>query len=96
MTTLAGLITQRREALGIATKQELADTLGVTGSFISQLEAGTRIPRKHDFITRLADALDVDPDDLYHLIGRVPEDMAHWITADRQHLTAVRHLMQKE
>lgn len=88
--TLADLIKHHRAALGIS-QRTLAEHLGVTQSYITQLEGGSRKPKNHDFIIRLANALDVSTDTIYTCIERLPPDMETWTKA---HIPTVRHLME--
>ena len=87
-------IRARREALGLS-QTDLAQSLGVTKSLLSHIEAGKRQPTEQQ-IARLATVLRMPPDLLLLGAGRLPEDVrgafeanaAEAVAAIRQHTEA--------
>jgi transcriptional regulator with XRE-family HTH domain len=68
------LIRAGRTARGIGQRQ-LAAMVGVTASFISQLENNRTSPPSELTMRKIADAIGTDADELLAASGRVPSDV---------------------
>jgi transcriptional regulator with XRE-family HTH domain len=65
----------KREALGIS-QRRLALRIGINHSYLARLEAGDYARPATTILHRLAEALDLDPEDLFALAGHtVPEGL---------------------
>lgn len=71
------------------TQRKLAEATGVTRNTIAQIEAGARLPSAA-LTVALAEALDLDRDELCWLARVIPPDLREWLLADPAHLGAVR------
>lgn len=72
--TVGSFVREQREAAGL-TQRQLADTVGITAAFLSQVELGTARPPSEEKIRAIALALGVDPDVLLQRAGRIPADI---------------------
>ena len=81
-------IFQERERAQL-TQQDIADSLGTSPAYISQVERGSEPPTPR-LIHAFADAYDVDPDELYSLAQRVPVDILDRLTGDLRAIKKVR------
>ena len=72
--TLGQLIKRERIALGMQ-QQELADLLGITYPYMSQIESGRHKRITDAMVIKLSDILGVKKDDLYIAQSRWPQDM---------------------
>ena len=70
-------------------QRELADKVGVNFSYLSKIESGAMPPPSEKVILRLAEALNVDKDELISLSGRIPADIAQ-ILQNRETLQLLR------
>lgn len=74
-----GFVRDRREALRATDRsysvRQVARRIGVEPSFLSKVERGEAPPPSEAKIVALADALDVDPDVLLALGGKVSNDL---------------------
>ena len=57
-------------------QRELANRIGVNFTYLSKIESGAMPPPSEKVIKRLAEALNVDKDELMALAGRIPGDIA--------------------
>lgn len=78
--SLGERLRQLRQEAGLSLR-DLARRVGVTFPHLSKVEAGRERPSA-DLLTKVAAALDADPDELLLLAGRLPEDVAQ-IVADK-------------
>jgi transcriptional regulator with XRE-family HTH domain len=75
MKQLIGLIHDRREELGLS-KRKLGEIAGLHHSYIAKLELGTYESVSAETLMTLAEALEVQPADLFSLAGyRLPESL---------------------
>lgn len=65
---------QQREQRQI-TAAALADTLGISPSYLSRIESGQALPPPPIRLYDIAEALDVDPDEVFIAAGRLPPDV---------------------
>lgn len=65
------MLRETRRARGV-TQRELAERVGVDFSYISKLENDRLPPPAADTVEKIARVLDVAPDDLLALTGKVP------------------------
>lgn len=72
--TIGALIAGRRAELGLSLR-DVAGKVGVSRSYISDIENGRGRLTADATIRALADALQVDPDVVYAHAGVVPEDI---------------------
>lgn len=63
------------------TLRQTATTVGVSASYLSDIENGRKIPSE-DVVLGLASALDLDPDDLLAAAGRIGEGADEYIRAN--------------
>jgi len=71
------------------TQRELADRVNVDFSYLSKIENGVIPPPSERVILQLAEALNVDKDELITLAGRIPSDIAQ-ILKNRKALQLLR------
>ena len=72
---LGEYIGAQRESLGISLRR-LAERIGVTHSYLSRLEAGDYAQPAPAVLYRIAEALDLDPEDLFALAGHtIPREL---------------------
>lgn len=91
MTTLADLIRQRRDALGI-TQAELARLTTTSPPFVSQLISGTRQINNPAHVIAFAHALEVDPDLVWTVMGKPPPDLVEALKS-LEHVRTVRRAL---
>jgi transcriptional regulator with XRE-family HTH domain len=73
------LLRERRESLRRSDRRfslrQVAERIGVEPSYLSKVERGEAAPPSEDTIVRLATELDLDPDALLALAGKVSSDL---------------------
>ncbi len=73
------LLRERREALRADDRsfslRQVAERIGVEPSYLSKVERGEAAPPSEETILRLASELDLDPDALLALAGKVSSDL---------------------
>jgi transcriptional regulator with XRE-family HTH domain len=72
--------------------RELAGSVGVSASFLSRIERGEHVRISDRTLLRLAEALDLQPDDVYQCARRLPPDVAKFVI---ENLGIVRKTMQR-
>jgi transcriptional regulator with XRE-family HTH domain len=82
--TFSDCIRRRREALRSAgdrgySQRQLALRIGVQPSFLSKVERGLSSAPSEEKVLRLAEELDLDPDELLALAGKVASDLQETI-----------------
>lgn len=76
------------------TVRELADKIDVSASHLSRIECDVpNTSPSEDLLVRIADVLDIDPDDMLAAFGRVPSDLAEFVAESGDNIRAVRRLM---
>jgi HTH-type transcriptional regulator, competence development regulator len=71
-------IRRLREERGIGLR-ELAAAVGISATYLSQVELGDLPPPSSEKVEAVAKALGQDPDQLVALAGRIPSDLAQVI-----------------
>jgi HTH-type transcriptional regulator, competence development regulator len=83
MDGFGAVVRERREALRQGDRRfsvrQVADRVGVQPSYLSKVERGEVAPPSEETILRLARELDVDPDLLLALAGKVSRDLLETI-----------------
>jgi transcriptional regulator with XRE-family HTH domain len=80
-TSFGRAIVSKRKQLGLSQK-DLAgkiikeDGAPITPQYLNDIEHDRRSPSSEHIVKRFADVLDISPDVLYWLAGRVPRDAA--------------------
>lgn len=87
-TTLFGAAIRQARLDARLSQRTLASVLGVNAAIVTMLERGQKEPYP-SIIEALADALDLDADELYSLAGRPPEDLRRAL-ADLENIKRVR------
>lgn len=79
MTSLGGFIRDRREELrredARYSLRQVAERIGIEASYLSKVERDLGSPPAEDTLVRLARELDVDPDVLLALAGKISGDL---------------------
>jgi len=70
-------------------QRELADSIGINFTYLSKIESGVMPPPSEKVILGLAEALNVDKDELLVLAGKIPADIAQ-ILKNREALQFLR------
>lgn len=68
------LVREKRTAKGISLRK-FADLVGVSATYLSQVEQGNCDPPTAERVKRMAEILGENSDELTALAGRVPEDL---------------------
>jgi len=71
------------------TLRELAEAVGISAPFLSDIEHGRRQTNEYD---ALAKALDVPVDELKALDGRVPAELKAWLAQNPQLVSLLKDL----
>lgn len=82
-----------RQGLGLR-QRDLAVHISTTPEFISSLEQGHKAPPATEKLVALAHLLQVNPDDLLALAGRIPSDVTDLLHARPQLWQTVRDAAQ--
>ena len=88
--SFGSLLRDKRRAAGLS-QRELADRAGLAFSYISKLENGRLPPPAADTVVALCDILQVSPDELLALTGKLPTDVQQTVTTSK---TAQRFLRE--
>ena len=72
--TFGALLRERRIAKEVSLRK-FAELVGVSPTYLSQVEQGNVVPPTADRVKRMADLLGENADEWIALAGRVPEDM---------------------
>lgn len=79
MTDLGTFLRERREGLREKDRRysvrQVADRVGIQPSYLSKVERGEVSPPSEDTLVRLAGELEVDPDLLLAMAGKVSRDL---------------------
>lgn len=79
MSSLGTFLRERREGLRAGDRRysvrQVADRVGIQPSYLSKVERGEVSPPSEDTLVRLARDLDVDPDLLLAMAGKVSSDL---------------------
>src|SRR5687768_11701065 len=76
--TFGARVRELREAKGIGLRK-FAKLVGVTPTYLSKIERGEFAPPAEDKVVAIAKALDVNPDEMLALAGRVASDLSETI-----------------
>ncbi len=68
------LVREKRTAKGISLRK-FAELVGVSATYLSQVEQGNCDPPTAERVRRMAEILGENSDELTPLVGRVPEDL---------------------
>ena len=77
-----------REEAGLS-QSELAGKVGIDYSYLSKIEGGVKPPPSEQVLTRLAEVLNADRDELMTLAGKIPSDIAEMLKS-REALQSLR------
>lgn len=77
-----------RKQAGLS-QRELAEKIGVSFTYLSKIESGVMPPPSEKVLGKLAEALNIDEDELLTLAGKIPADILQ-ILRDRETLQALR------
>lgn len=72
--TFGTLVREKRTAKGISLRK-FAELVGVSATYLSQVEQGNCDPPTAERVRRMAEILNENSDELTALAGRVPEDL---------------------
>jgi len=72
--TFGELLREKRIEKGFSLRK-FAELVGVSPTYLSQVEQGNVMPPTADRVKRMAELLGVNPDEWIALAGRVPEDL---------------------
>ena len=79
MTSLGTFLRERRESLREGDRRysvrQVADRVGIQPSYLSKVERGDVSPPSEETLVKLAGELDVDPDLLLAMAGKVSRDL---------------------
>ena len=73
------------------TLRQFAEKVGISPTFISKIERGEFDPPRADKIIRMAELLDIDPDELLSLAGKYYPELGNII---KEHPTALPDLLR--
>lgn len=73
-------------------QRDLADALGISPQYLSDIERGARQAPSDDLLVHLADVLHARSDVLYFYAGRLPPDIAAMTASDETVSKAFRQL----
>ncbi|MFC2034319.1 helix-turn-helix domain-containing protein, partial [Chloroflexota bacterium] len=76
-------------------QRELAEKIGVNYSYLSKIESGAMPPPSEKVISRLAEILNTDKDELMTMAGKVPTDIAR-LLMDKETLQSLRSKHNKQ
>lgn len=88
-TAFSEIVRTRRSELGIS-QRAIARTLGITQTYVSQVEQGQRGIRNPERLQQLADMLRISVDTLHIARGEVPTDVVRILLDRPQLIAAVR------
>lgn len=86
---LSTLVRSSRAKLDINLR-DLADSVGVSASFLSRIERGEHVRISARRLLRLADALSLSPDEVFRSAKRLPPDVERYVL---DNLKSVRRSM---
>ena len=72
--SFGALVRRERERLDIGLR-EMAKLIGVSSTYLSQVERGNFAPPAEDRVRKIAEIIGRDPDELLALAGRVSSDL---------------------
>ena len=84
-------IREARRQRGISQK-ELADRAGIDFTYLSKIENDRMAPPSEKAIAAMAEALEMDADELIRLAGKVPTDLAEFLVTDPEAIKFLRSL----
>jgi transcriptional regulator with XRE-family HTH domain len=88
---LSTLLRSTRGDRGVCLR-DLADTVGVSASYLSRIESGEHVRISGGTLERLAQALQLPVDDVYRSAGRLPPDVERFVL---ENLPRVRRSMAR-
>ena len=77
-------------------QRDLATQVEVDFTYLSKIEGGRLAPPSEDVIRRLAQALDVDENELINLAGKVPKDLKAVLEESPQAVELLRVLSERK
>jgi len=88
---LSTLLRSARRDRGVNLR-DLADSVGVSASYLSRIESGEHVRIRGVTLERLAQALQLPADDVYRSAGRLPPDVERFVL---ENLPRVRRSMAR-
>lgn len=90
--TFAGVVATARKALGLSQKDLAAsikkgDGTPISTTYLNDIEHGRRRP-SDQLVKQFAEALDLEIDYVFHLLGIVPHDLLHRNVSKKKVLSA--------
>jgi HTH-type transcriptional regulator, competence development regulator len=85
------VLREKRMAKGISLRK-FAERVGVSATYLSQVEQGNVLPPTADRVQRMAEMLGENPDEMIALAGRVPDDLPEII---QRRPTAIPELLRE-
>ena len=85
------MVRSKRVAKGFSLRK-FAELVGVSPTYLSQVEQGNVMPPTADRVKRMAELLDENPDEWIALAGRVPDDLPEII---QQQPTEIPELLRE-
>ena len=94
-TTFGRAISQARKGKGLSLKDVAAqirreDGETISLQYLNDIEHDRRSPSSDQLVQQLAEALDIDPDWLYFLAGKFPEDIRSKKLSEKDVVNAMR------
>ena len=83
MSDFGSLLRRLRKEKRI-TQRRMAELVGIDFTYISKIENGTMDPPAEDKIIRMAEVLEVDPEDLIIAANKIPTRFRDLITSNEQ------------
>ncbi len=72
-----------------------ATQMGLSWSYLSDVERGKRILTNPETIAKAAALLELDPDEFYYTVNRVPPDIVAWLSVNHRITKNLRVMKRK-
>src|SRR5689334_5733917 len=95
MASFGSILRQTRQKAGIS-QRELAARIGLDFSYISKVENDRLPPPAADTIVAICRALNIDPDELLTLVGKLPRGVQKMMGTNRAALAFLREAQRIE
>lgn len=91
--SFGNVLRERRREAGI-TQRELAQRTGLDFSYISKMENGRLPPPAADTVVLICQALEIAPDELLALTGKIPSSVRQGISTNQNAQTFLREAQE--